>query len=228
MYHRTTMELASYGGIRYYIKGLSPKLLIVSGIHGDEQSIIPVITNYLAGNDLTLPDFLFVPKVSKSAVENNTRINMYGHDLNRKFYDGSDDEEANSIINLLKQYSFDLSLDIHEDTEFYAFYFYDSGELSNKELDKYRGLFTRKQMKLFSGIDDPQDPALHYTVLNGYVPHARSSHPNTLYDGTFFDWVISSNVSKRALTLEIPGKVSGEEKEKIIHLFFTFILQTLF
>src|SRR3989338_4995521 len=64
--------------IRYFQKGESPSVLIISGSHGDEFEIVPLIEFYLQKYEEFMPNFVFVPRVSPSAALTKTRLNGEG------------------------------------------------------------------------------------------------------------------------------------------------------
>src|SRR3989344_8617189 len=86
----------------YFLKGSHPKLLIHSGTHGDEYEVIDLVEKYIRRYEAKLPDFIFVPKVSPSAVAAKTRKNSQNADINRTFSTNSIDPEVRENIKILK------------------------------------------------------------------------------------------------------------------------------
>ncbi len=80
--------------LKYFIKGSNPRLLIHSGTHGDEWGVIEPVKLAVKKYEDQLPDFVFVPEVSPSAVMNRTRVNSGSVDLNRSFTEGTNESEV--------------------------------------------------------------------------------------------------------------------------------------
>ena len=171
-------QLIPSTGQRFALKGDKPKLLIVSGTHGDEFEVVPLIEEYVGKHYSDLPSFLYVPEVSPSALRLRTRKNADGVDLNRSFVDGTKIEEARQMMELWGRYNFDLFLTFHEDPTQDKFYLYEgvqekyysqfSLERQGK-LDPLRGGIQALGIELYSGVDDPLDPQLGHQVGDGYV-----------------------------------------------------------
>jgi len=105
------MKKYSANGITYWIKGKNPNLLISSGMHGDEYQVIDLVFKYLRKNYRELPDFLYIPHLSPSAVKKGTRKNKFGHDLNRSFLKRATDKEALTVKRILSKRKFTLFID---------------------------------------------------------------------------------------------------------------------
>jgi len=214
------------GLISYYQKGENPTLLIHTGTHGDEYSVIKFTKEYIFKHAHELPDFIYVPEVSPSAVNKKTRKNINEVDLNRDFFDSSIEEEIIDNLEIINQFKFDLCIDIHEDYEYPEFYLYDSEIISDTEWKK----FTIKMnnfagLNTLNGIDDPFDPVFGKKFINGYFSHK-------LFDlndisGDFADYLLINKVSKRVIVPEIPTIASDIVKEKAISLIFSDLLPTL-
>lgn len=218
-------------GQKYHFKGTNPKLLLVSGLHGDESEVVPIVEKVVEKYYEQLPDFLYVPAASPSALKLGTRKNGDGVDLNRSFKPGTTIPEAKALMGLWGQFVFELFIEIHEDPEFDVFYLYD-GE--KQEDNKYNILKTKKWanlqkdilalgVKLYNGIDDPEDPDLGYMVTNGYA-----HWPMTHNDHGAENWLMIDECrSKHVLCPEIPGKADLKTKSKIVDAIFRrLILQS--
>jgi len=159
---------------------------------------------------------VYIPVASPSAVNAKTRLNTFGHDLNRRFYE-IDDPEAAELRNILSTFSLTTRLSFHEDLEFQDFfYMYDSEELPQTEIDKLRKEITKLGIPLYSGIDED---GLATVVTNGYVANAGKTEKL----GHFLeDWVPEGSAPARSFTFEIPC-TQGMEKE-LIRLSIDFVL----
>jgi hypothetical protein len=215
-----------HGPIEYVLKGQNPKLLIISGMHGNEFEVIECVKEFIYSNEKAFPDFLYIPNVSPSAVTRKTRTNMYNHDINRSFFSPPPDPEVASCIKILSQFSFDACLDFHEDPDrTREFYLYDTGVLHMPELQQLRSEVTKSGCTLYSGLDDPTDTTLGYYIVDGYVTISIDlSEPDT---GFSSGWLLRHKVVKRSYTLEIPGKSDVSLKKALVSTLFSFFLPTM-
>ena len=208
----------------YYIKGQNPKLLIHSGTHGDEYEVIDFVRKAVEKYENLLPDFLFVPVVSPSAVGARKRFNGNGKDLNRVFFSDSTEVEVQENIKILDGHNFDLVVSFHEDPETHDYYIYDEGQrgdISQKVLNHIK-LLEKNSITLLNGFDDPNDPHLGHEFKDGYLKfdHSFVNEP----DGTVTLWVYTEKKTKGILVPEIPGKETLNKKEFIVDSFFKEIL----
>jgi len=217
------MEQRTHDSLEYYIHGGSPKILLLSGMHGDEYESGRLLQLFVEANYQKLPDFLYVPQVSPSAVSARTRKNTSGNDINRQFIDSTTDPEARMVMSLLQQFTFELCLDIHEDPDrTMGFYLYDSDQMTDEELATFRAIVHPTGARLFTGIDDVDDEHLKLSVEKGYVSLGfEKSGP---VSGFSSRWLYEKNRCKRSFTLEIPGKGTTELKTKLIHSVVSFLL----
>lgn len=207
------------GKIEYYLKGEQPRLLILTGLHGDEAGIITVVEQVVKDVFCQLPPFLYIPRASPSAVRQKTRHNREGLDINRYFFKESPSNEARAIMAIVKSYVFDLCLSIHEDVQQNCFYLYDTQpQAPQKALDKFRADLIAQRINLLNGLDDADDPILGHHFVNGYL--SLSVDKKIANSGTFEAWAIKKGLARRALTPEIPGQVSRRQKQQIIELIF--------
>ena len=216
------VQKKQHGVITYYQKGTDPKLLIHTGTHGDEFSVIEPTKNYILKNADTLPDFIFVPEVSPTAVAQKSRKNKQGIDINRSFFEGSDNAEVTDNMELIKDFNFDICISIHEDYEFPSFYMYDSGNLQSAVWQVFVEKLNLVGMQTYTGFDDLSDPALGYEFKNGYPAFDDAVAENN--SGCFSNHFISRSKSRRFLMPEVPTQCSKEVKEKVIALLFTDLL----
>lgn len=212
--------------IEYYINGKNPKLLILSGTHGDEYEIIECLRKEIYKRLEKLPDFLYIPVVSPSAVDQRKRQNKDGKDLNRSFFDNSNINEVKTNISILEGHHFDICLSFHEDPEYKDFYMYDfhGADLEKSStLEKLRKEIRSLGVGLLNGIDDPSDPTLGNVFLNGYKYYPPNESGDTS-SGFFAYWAFSKGIIKRYINPEIPGKLDPNTKEKIVDIIFRNII----
>lgn len=214
------MKKTIYRDIECYQKGVDPKLLITSGVHGDEFGIIEPVRKMVTENVDSLGDFIYIPIVTPSAVGRKTRENARGTDPNRQFLVGTSDEEAAAVMRILDGRGFDLHLDFHEDPSFDSFYLYDSPPVTDPVkiqvlLLEIKGLGVR----LLDGLDDPDDPVLGNMVVGGYT------HFNLEKDDFSLEsWLRFSGRAKQTIVPEIPGKAPQEIKSKIVEAIFRYLI----
>lgn len=211
----------------YFVKGENPKLLIHSGTHGDEFEVIDVVKKCVEKYEDKLPDFVFVPYVSPSAVSSKTRVNNNGSDLNRIFFSDSKDIEVQENIKVIKDYKFDLFVSFHEDPELPFYYIYDEGTNPNETANvvKHSQKMQSLGVNLLNGIDDPEDPTLGTEFVNGYKKFVVSKEFEN--NGMITSWAIINDIVGDTLVTEIPGKADLKIKELIVDTFFSDILLLL-
>lgn len=211
----------------YFIKGENPTLLIHSGTHGDEYEVIDFVKKSVQKYEDKLPDFIFVPEVSPSAVKNKTRVNGNGNDLNRIFFSDSKDIEVQENIKVLDGYNFDLFVSFHKDPLSDEYYIYDSGyKLEESDnIKAYNQKLKSLGINLLNGIDDPDDPDLGYEFKDGYKKFIETKEDLT--NGMITVWSMLEKNVQTCLTPEIPGLLSLNKKELIVDTFFVDILTGL-
>lgn len=203
----------------------NPRVLLVSGIHGDEWEVIDFVKEALEKHRAVLPPLLYIPELSPSAVFQKTRLNKDGIDINRSFFIDTDVSEVKQIQELLKPHHFDLAVSFHEDPSQDQFYLYDTGAMhEGPEIADFLGDLDRQGIPLWSGIDDDNDPMLGYEVIEGYAAVPPGVVSKERDKGFLEFWLIDNVIAQHALTLEVPGKSSPETKRAIIDAFFRFVI----
>jgi predicted deacylase len=216
--------LLTRDGIPFYVRGTDPKLLILSGTHGDEYEVTEFVTNFIEKHDAGLPDYLYIPEVSPSAVALKTRRNKFDRDLNRHFHNEPVDDEVKAVMAVVAPYHFSLCIAFHEDPDrTTTFYTYDSELMTEEQLMQYRDAMDISGMKLFTGIDDPADEHLSLQIEKGYISTPLDHMP--VDSGFSMRWLVERGIADRVLNPEIPGKAKLPVKEKAVDGFFGFALQ---
>lgn len=210
----------------YFQKGELPRLFFCSGIHGDEYSIIPLLIENLSEYEHILPDFLYIPYMSPSANNLKTRQNKYGHDLNRCFknnYPKEGDSEIDAIVEILGTFAFETAVEFHEDWT-PELYLYENGTtIYQSRLKAYLSYINSQGIPLLNGIDDPSDPTLGLTFVEGhnYSPY---NHPNAKL-GFLADYLLLvSKQSPSCMTLEVPTPATIEQKKFILEEFIKQVI----
>lgn len=209
-------------------KGNQPKLLIHCGTHGDEYEVIDLVTEAVRRCEPKLPDFIYVPQVSPSAVKNKTRKNANGFDLNRIFSADSPDQEVQANIKIMENHHFDLFLSFHEDPERDEYYIYDASfnDQPTQSVLYHNHWLKKNKFKLLTGFDDPKDPDLGYEFINGYRKFKH--RPGQPDNGMVATWAMNRKIIDQELMPEIPGKISLESKKIIVDSFFDQVLLNYF
>lgn len=212
------MQLKQQGPVGYLVRGTGPRLLIRSGIHGDEYGVVAVLRELVGKFEDRLPDFVFIPEVSPTAVRRRKRTNIDGVDLNRDFKTSSGDPEVVANMAIVSQFKFDLGFEFHEDPGAGGFYIYDTGVLPKNVLANLRGKVLAAGFDLYDGVDDIDDPVLARKIDNGYrsMPVAEIDSES----GMFEVWAIKNRLVRRGLTVEIPGRLPLARKRVLVGVVF--------
>ena len=216
------------GSTEYFTHGTPPRVLLLSGMHGDEYESGELLHEWIDSTQTRLPPFMYIPMVSPSAVAAHTRRNAYGNDINRKFTDDSTDPEARITMDIVRKHHFDICIDLHEDPDrTMAFYLYDSDHMTPDELSCYREVVGKTSARLYTGIDDMDDELLGCHIEKGYY----SFRPDVIGEDTDIagfssKWMIQSDITTRFFTLEIPGKADRTLKRSVIGQVVPYILET--
>ena len=217
------MEKQTHQPHIFYLHGTSPRVLLFSGMHGDEYESGALLEQYLIEQAEYLPAFLYIPQISPSAVAAKTRRNRYGNDINRQFLPTTQDPEARSVMDIVSPYQFALCADIHEDPDrTLGFYLYDTDQMSEEELKSYRNCITTTGARLYTGVDDVDDEHLMLPVEKGYVSLGFERSGAT--SGFSSRWLFEASICKRAFTVEIPGKAPTSLKDAVIRTVIKYLL----
>ena len=225
MYMRQLLKVLGKTEIPYYQKGETPRLLIHAGTHGDEYGVIESVKLAVDKYEDRLPDFIFVPVVSPSAVGKKTRVNGDNIDLNRNFFEESTIGEVEANFQIVRGNKFETLVTFHEDIEPEAkFYLYDTGwGIGESDSWKtFKGELMEMGVGLLNGSDDPNDPTLNFTFSEGYHYWSLS---NAGYQGGSFDaWLSRNGLVSKILVPEIPAHLNQTLKNKTVDLFFNHFL----
>lgn len=194
--------------------------LILSGIHGDEYGVISSVQKYLDSHDV--PDYLYIPEVSPSAVKLKTRRNVRNLDLNRSFLSNVSEPEIEDLKLRLKDFSFKYMFSFHEDWGLEnETYIYSSHFINQSIWMKFSTKLSGIGIELFNGIDDPDDPKLGNKIENGLI----ITPVETELEGSIWPWLKLNNNVKYFIDFEIPMKASQEKKDKTVELIFEILIK---
>lgn len=200
---------------------IKTKILLLSGIHGDEYGVISSIQKYFKTHKRNLPSYLYIPEVSLSAVLYKTRNNINNIDLNRSFFDDSTDEEIIALKNKIKGMKFSTVFTFHEDCDRkHEFYMYSSHNINLQILLNLKKQLNAINISLFNGIDDPTDPVLNNQIHNGLLVSPIEKEGK----GTLWPWLQKNNDVNYCVDFEIPMKASQLKKDMLIEILFKFII----
>lgn len=209
---------------RFLLKGRAPELEIDCGMHGDEKGVIPLVEAAIFAHLSELPDTLYIPEMSPSAVMQGTRLNAQGDDINRSFLDDSRDSEAQLVMDVLRNYKFKKTVSFHEDRDDFC-YVYDAGGESlegTSALENMRSQMQSLGVELLDGIDDPADATLGNLFSRGYKHFPVETQKGD--SGLSGSWLLSHGVTEKALTVEIPMHLDADVKEKLVDIFFKSLI----
>ena len=103
----------------------SPKIVVISGVHGNEPGPILGIEKFINDNFINQKkvkrgNIIFIPRVNFEGIEKNTRnypcVNN-NYDINRHFYDTIQNQPNKKILEIIK--NSDFVLDLHEGYDFH-------------------------------------------------------------------------------------------------------------
>lgn len=214
--------------LEYWRIGDRPRWLVHSGMHGDEHGVIEPLRRVLERREAELPDLVWVPAASPSAVAARQRVNAAGLDLNRAFAAEPANAEAKALLAAMDGRVFDLFVSFHEDPTTDRFYLYDEAQDASGT-PELAGLFAKVKslgVRLYEGLDDPEDPVLGNVVDNGYFSGLwrppRSGGPAA--DGTIEGYLARHGLARRILTPEVPTLVPAATKEAIVDAVIDYLL----
>ncbi|HEX7018286.1 MAG TPA: hypothetical protein VF209_05270 [Patescibacteria group bacterium] len=206
----------AHGNLNYFLSSDSPRVLIGSGLHGDEYEVIPLLIETLIRLKDQLPPFICIPALSPSAVARRTRINQEGIDLNRNFNNPLlVSPEIEAIKKIVGRYQpYETVLTVHQDLARAEAYLYDGCLTPHDEKVKAWQLAVRQQgVQLLNECDDLDDPCLGMNFRDGYY----NFDPTTdTFIETFETWSSLHAGAKRNITLEVPTLISDDQKRWVI------------
>ncbi len=213
--------------IRYQPSGAAVKRVLISaGIHGNEPAATAAavrLVDTLSGTPESVDGVAIevVPIVNPWGWVHDIRYNQRGIDINRDFAT-FDTQEAKLIRQFLRDSSYDLMVDLHEDPTAFGFYLYQYG-LGSKSVS--RNIVGAVQsmgypietdvrmiiLKTQSGIIDAPMWGLWYMRLTGQLSITNYYRLNN---------------SRFVYTVETPTDLPWEDRLKIQQTALTMLLET--
>jgi hypothetical protein len=194
-----------------------PKILVVSGFHGEEKAGPYAVLKWLSGCDISIfrkVDLSFIPIVNPIGFKKGVRYSIPGEKNNQGFCHPERGEkrsrEGNIIydnIDLLMPLAKDGFLSLHEDVLVKEYYLYTFEKRRREYLTK--GLLNTLSKHFRKPLDGlttagmtPEQVAdsneIETKVVNGWVNHTK------LHDGSLEDFFYHANVPRIAVS-ETPG-----------------------
>lgn len=201
-----------------HIQGNHPTLCIVAGTHGDEYGVIASVEKTIQTYAHLLPDFVWIPEISPSAVARKTRKNTDEVDVNRSFQDSSLLKEVVDVMEAVRKFHFTTVMNFHEDVELNTFYCYDTGSNPPSGWDPLCATLSKLGIPLLNGVDDPKDPVLGYTFKDGYCSYTPTR------DGSLESWMHMHGLAERIFTPEIPGRLTPKLKDAVVDAIFSCLI----
>ncbi len=179
-------------------KGGARRVLISAGIHGDEPAGVETVCALLERNTLPLADWevTLLPCINPYGYEHGIRENGDAVDLNRVFKIERPPEEVQLAQSVFER-PYDLTLELHEDSDSKGYYLYHSGE------PELRDALPAKILDPVSTVIPLNlDPEIDGNAANGGVIN-RSPDPESM------DWwpmalYARSRGARYCMTLETP------------------------
>ena len=212
------------------IMGNGPtKVLITSGIHGEERAGPYGLLEFIKSDIQKYLDrftFHIIPVINPIGFEKSERFGSSGMDINRLFDMPQTSPEVKITRNFLHHLQFQLFIDLHEDSDSDHVYLYESGDGLNDDLILAEDL---NFLSLISkrGIVINQEPFIYGAVSrNGivYKGYQTPGKSGEQIDGTIADYLLTSKRVIRAITLETPGKIEFNSRVRVQKDFLNFIL----
>ncbi len=197
----------------YFRKSANPeskRILLSSGIHGDEpasvQAILRLLEQDLIGDK---NEIRIAPLLNPSGLEIKSRFNKEGLDLNRDFRQ-SQSNEIRSYKTWLRQHPHpDLSINLHEDWEAKGFYLYviaarNGDRIGRSILDRISEF---APIDLSESIDD-------HIADRGLILPANQFNPNDLENWPEAIFLTQTHPHVHC-TIETPSTLPIEERIKM-------------
>ncbi len=204
--------------VEYVVNG-NPQLLLVSGLHGDEYQVCDELRLYMNNDRKLGVGYVYVPVASPSAYQARGRLGIGGIDMNRCFLPSVQSEEKTNLTKVLKEFRCDMVIDFHEDEDNVdEFYLYEQGFfIDEHKWKKFVGDLSAIGMRLFTGVDDPNDENLRNTFVSGREVRMMKNEQEERH-GFLSEWLIDNGICKRSLIVEFPGKAKLDLKRKLVEV----------
>jgi len=197
-----------------------PAVAIAAGVHGDEPAGPWALLELAESGELdTRCSYRLWPCVNPSGYAGGTRCNAHGVDINRTFARDGSSPEASAMLAANHGMNFELSLDLHEDSDAQGFYCYEygGGEIGRRVTEALAGEgFPIDPLDVTFGLAGPLDDA-HCVREPGRIV-ADVLKEALLLGGLSYSLAIARRAARHALTFETPTGAAWETRLKMHRL----------
>lgn len=209
----------------------APKILLSAGIHGDEPAgphAIDSLLQKISNHEMTLPiiNLDIFPLINPSGFFKRTRVNQNGFDLNRCFATGHPPDEIRMMMDYLKNRSYELSIEFHEDIDTKGFYLYEHQPSNGLNATRWGNEITSLLRKKGFPINDA--PVIEgMPATNGVISPRRKRRSFFRRHGWPQAFYMHKHGTSRTLTLETPPCLPLEDRVSMHLEVFLFALQKI-
>jgi murein peptide amidase A len=190
-------------------------ILITAGVHGDEPAGVHAVLEFLEKEAANYKDIRFYvfPCVNPSGIDKNRAQNAQNENINRKFVDGSTNQEAALVIKKLKAWNtrFTLALDLHEVPHYWAEEGWTEKDnpreayLYETQTDPSKRIGRKMIDALPADIEVSSWPSIYGDKAEkGLITYPEGNLNQVYAAGTSLDAYIQRNYSKHTFTTETP------------------------
>ncbi len=205
-----------------------PRILLSAGIHGDEpagpHAVLELLRSEIGNpgfsNLINLTSF---PLINPSGFLNKTRTNREEIDLNREFAKGHPSPEIRCLMDVLRNRTFELSIEFHEDVDTKGFYLYEHFPDHKEPIGP----------EVISALEGSGFPILKDPVIEGMPAHNGIIHPRKMRRVKFrrHGWpealYLYRHGTRRTFTLETPALIDFSSRVQMHVLAFRTIVSTV-
>lgn len=191
-----------------------PAAAIAAGVHGDEP-VGPWALFELVESQRLDPrlSYCILPCTNPTGFDAKTRENARGTDVNRSFEGSGRTPEARAVLAFLRNHSFLLSIDLHEDCDAAGFYCYEygGGEIGRSVIAALEAeRFAIDPLEVTFGLAGPLDDA-HCIREWGRIV-ADAAREAGLLGGLSYSLALARHGARHALTFETPSSALWETR----------------
>ncbi len=194
-------------------------VFISAGIHGDEPAGVWAVLEFLKRYPSLPPfyrniEFTILPCMNPYGYEHKRRENAQGLDLNRQFRNGHPPTEVRLVKEVVRGWTYALTMEFHEDVDSPGFYLYEltqEGEPSwGREIIEL--VAQRFPVNLNSEIEGTSAEAGLILRQDGNTPFDQIIKSRTDWPQAFYHY---TNGTRHCFTTETPVSLTREERTEI-------------
>ncbi len=208
-----------------------PRILLSAGIHGDEpagpHAVLSLLESWAPSGTPKIQELNLdiLPLINPSGFLNKTRENQFGIDLNREFAKGHPSKEIRLLMDFLRNRTYDISIEFHEDIDAQGFYLYE--HFPGQAPPIAPEIISRLEKKGHKILKDPviegmpaQNGIIHPTIDRRRSRFRRHGWPEAIY--------MFRHGTPRTITLETPTFRELEDRIEMHKLAFATATEHLF